>query len=82
MNKGLEALMRINEKVDVPRNYDFEKDYDLIAKELKGLEIIKQKGIAFLVPNSDYSNEHIHIELYANTLSEEELKMVKEILDL
>ena len=50
--------------------------------EQKVIDIIKQKGIAFLVPNSDYSNEHIHIDIYTNTLSKEELKMIKEVLGL
>ena len=50
--------------------------------EQKVIEIIMQKGIVFLVPNSDYANEHIHIDIYTNTLSEEELEMVKEALGL
>ena len=53
-----------------------------LEKALETFVIIKQKGIAFLVPNSDYSNEHIHIDIYTNTLSEEELKMIKKVLGL
>lgn len=85
MSKGLKALEKIHDHWNCcsPKNNGCdEKDFDIIDIELKVLEIIKQKGIAFLVPNNEYSNERIHIELYTNTLSEKELKMIKEILGL
>lgn len=83
MDKGLKVLEKIHDHwncCNPNSNGCDEKDFDIIDIELKAFEIIKQKGITFLVPNSDYSNEHIHIELYTNTLNEEELKMVKEVL--
>ena len=81
MNKGLEALEKVR-KARYMFAVDNQQACDVIEKELKALEIIRQKGIAFLVPNSDYSNEHIHIDIYTNTLSKEELEMVKEVLGL
>lgn len=86
MDKVLGALERLYIAGDLELDYVLggkqKDDYDLVEKELKALESIKQKGIAFLVPNSDYANEHIHIDIYTNTLSKEELKMIKEVLGL
>lgn len=83
MDKGLEALKRIIGCSTIESHTKkWQQDYQVVEKELKALEIIEQKGIAFLVPESDYNNERIHIELYTNTLSEEQLTLIKEVLGL
>ena len=45
-------------------------------------EIINKKGIVFIVPNNDYSSEHITIELYRKTMNEEEWNKLKKELGL
>lgn len=91
MSKELEALNNLlhfvalnYKKMSVAdREYNdmkAEENLKIVVKGLKALEIIEEKGIAFLVPESDYSNEHIHIDIYTNTLSEEELKTAKEVM--
>lgn len=52
------------------------------SKEQRVIEIINKKGIKLLMPESDYSCEHITIEIYTKTLSKSELELVKEVLDL
>lgn len=51
-----------------------------MSKEV--LDIIKTKGISFVVPNNELSSEHITIEIYTQTLTSEELSLLKEVLGL
>ncbi len=51
-----------------------------MSKEV--LDIIKNKSISFVIPNNDYSSEHITIELYHKTMNEEEWNKLKKELGL
>ncbi len=50
------------------------------TKANKILEIIKKKGIVLKMPETNYTNERIVIELYIKTLDEEEQKLLEEVL--
>lgn len=78
MSKGLDALERIIETF-----YDKEsEDIETVRKNLIALEIIKKKGIKLIIPNNDFSNEHIDIQIFTNTLSKDELELIKKELKL
>ena len=53
-----------------------------MRKNLIALEIIKKKGIKLIIPNNDFSNEHIDIQIFTNTLSKDELELIKKELKL
>ena len=46
----------------------------------KVLDIIKHRGIALVIPENDYSNEHITIEIYKKHVSNKEWEMLKKEL--
>ena len=75
---SLDALERIIETF-----YDKEsEDIKTVRKNLRVLEIIKKKGIKLIIPNNDLSNEHIDIQIFTNTLSKDELELIKKELKL
>ena len=90
MSKGLEALERIVElaKYDVDLSYDFkdlQNDKDIIEKELKALEIIKNKGlnVAYLKSWLAKSTYEEYQEEHKGTIYEitkEEYDLLKEVL--
>ena len=89
MSKGLEDFKELKKTTCFYCQYHIHEEcandeciWNNVEKELKSLDIIKEKGIAFLVPESDYNNERIHIELYTNTLTKEQLALIKEVLGL
>ena len=52
------------------------------SRKERVIEIINKKGIKLLMPESDYSCEHITIEIYTKTLSKSELDLLKGELEL
>lgn len=58
------------------------KKADRLKKESDVVQTLRNKGIKLIVPNNDFSNEHVVIEVYTNTLTKEELAAIKEVLDL
>ena len=50
--------------------------------KLKALEIINKLGIKLVIPDNDYSKEHIIIEIYRQHFTKEEWEMIKKELDL
>ena len=45
-------------------------------------DIIKSRGIALVIPENDYSHEHITIEIYKRHVSKEEWEMLKKKLNI
>lgn len=90
MSKELEALENIgfeplyqNEDSSYWRVRDENKEeFETIEKALKVLEIIKTRGISLVIPNNEFSNEHIDIQVFTKTLTKEELEMIKEVIGL
>ena len=90
MSKGLDVLKRItyhlnittNEKDKYALSKEFGDDYKIIEKELKALEIIKDKCYFFSL--EDCGNETYRVydnELYRfNELTKEEYELLKEVL--
>lgn len=91
MNKGIEALERLEENI-IAVNVDYEMkhvaDYETIEKRLKALEIIKEKDVyvseLIYLSDQDYDcylrfcyNEEYPTE---DILSEEEFNLLKEVL--
>ena len=81
MTKGLEALNEIKNNV-VSISPVWQKRIDAIEKELRVVEILKSRGIALIIPDNDFSKEHFAIEVYTNTLSKEEIALLKETVNL
>ena len=82
MSKGLEALKEIDIWTNISNTKRFKEQYKTIEKELKVLELIKKQGIKLIIPNNDLSNEHIDIQIFTNTLSKDELELIKKELEL
>ena len=55
---------------------------DRLKKESDVVQILRNKGVKLIVPNNDFSNEHVVIEVYTKHLTKEELAAIKEVLDL
>ncbi len=85
MNKELDALKTLvshRKCGGIEFQWEREECRKTIEKALKALEVIKAKGISFVIPNNELSNEHITIEIYTKTLTSEELSLLKEVLGL
>ena len=94
MSKGLDALENIKREVDVPyfsTLYDIDmwvEDITTIEKELKALEIIKNKGVdiaTLMAQNTLYSynawaNCHPNNIYGRKQLTQEEYELLKEVL--
>lgn len=64
---------------------DDEKAKKLLSKEIEKnrvLEIINKLGIKLVIPDNDYSKEHITIEIYRQHFTKEQWEMLKKELDL
>lgn len=97
MSKGLEALERIgqcyvnSESKDLMFTDEYGDDYDIIEKELKVLEIIKNKRVDVFelllgISNSVYRNPleryNSYVEGSFNTeLTPQEFDLLKEVLE-
>lgn len=84
MNKGLEALNTIRHIHDMECGEDesINKDFDIIEKELKALEIIKNKDVDveyFKIKKDKGSLEDYNVRLY-DELTQEEYDLLKEVL--
>lgn len=85
MSKGIEAFKRIGNAIDhadeIAWSYFEEGDFDIVDKELKALEIIKEKQI-----NIDLFNDTPNIDEYnywcsdRAILTKEEYDLLKEVL--
>ena len=79
MSKGLEALENI--KLNHTR-FGNEKDFDIVEKKLKALEIIKNKKVAYLFMwLIEKHNKKCALRLY-NEPCEEDRKITEEEYDL
>lgn len=83
MNKGLEALKRIRQETapnTYNKDFDKEKCCEIIEKELKALDIIRNElpVNVFIIRNSvDYDH---YIEFSDDNLSKEQYELLKEVL--
>lgn len=87
MSKGLEALKRMYEHLDVELNEDdyaykiADKDFETIKKELKALEIIKEKEInVFIFLHSGDLETYNDMVEDNRKLTQEEFDLLKEVL--
>ena len=93
MSKGLEVLEKAKKRNGLPLNQEFapitEKEIEIIEKELKALEIIKEKkvnvSLLFNTGNHwDYNDHVIRSQIYLNSnskcLTQEEYNLLKEVL--
>ena len=85
MTKGLEALKHFENELIQNGNYDF-KDIDTIEKELKALEIIKEKRIdvnylIYLLEENLEENYKKELILNDFDLTQEEYNLLKEVLE-
>lgn len=101
MSESLDALKRMYEHLDVDLNYDeyayeiADKDFETIKKELKALEIIKEKkvDVGELLESDTladynetvfvtYPNKRVEKEYnpYSYLLAQEEYDLLKEVL--
>ena len=74
MSKGLEALKRITLKDFILNNDSCLKDIKIIEKELKALEIIKEKKVDVAIFFEDGCARH------REKLTQEEYDLLKEVL--
>ena len=87
MTKGLEALEKLKNRPCLSTdwskkeiNYDYNKEeYDAIEKELKALEIIKEKKVNVKWLLNSYSCDDYN-NWYDIHLTEEEYDLLKEVL--
>lgn len=80
--KGLESLERIENEYSIDEAVFYKKDFKQVRKELKALEIIKEKKVNILLlelaENVDEYNERI---VPNGQLTEEEFNILKEGLE-
>lgn len=87
MSKGLEALKELLEYVNFENRHDSKSEkavsnFDIIEKELKALEIIKNKKVAYLFMwLIEKHNKKCALRLY-NEPCEEDRKITEEEYDL
>lgn len=83
MSKSLEALKRIRQET-CPATYmpDFDKDEccNIIEKELKALEIIKEKKVNIKLLLIDKDCELYNMNYGYEDLTQEEYELLKEVL--
>ena len=84
MNKGLEALQRLKDTL-LAEGYwqDVLQDACCIEKELKALDVIKNKKVdcwAFITDSSKFDNEETSFAFSSIDLTEEEIVLLKEVL--
>lgn len=84
MSKGLEALERLNSIVAYDENEELipiDEDLSIIEKELKALEIIKNKkvDVKYLYYRAEFNVEKYN-DNYLETLTKEECALLKEAL--
>lgn len=60
---------------------DYCEEYEVVRKNLMLLELLKKQGIALVIPNNDFSKEHLTIEVYSNTLTKKEWEALKELFN-
>lgn len=86
MSKELDALENLYIAGDLRFDYVTSKkhkeDYNVVEKALKVIELLKTRGISLVIPNNEFSNEHIDIQVFTKTLTKEELEMIKEVIGL
>lgn len=75
MSKGLEALERVKEGFEL-----LPSELETIEKELETLETIKKQGIILVIPDNDFTSEHIDIQIYKKHFSKEKWEALKEAL--
>ena len=89
MIKGLEALKRMGEKVLYSEYAEYPKvkglaDYETVKKELKALEIIKNKKVDVDYLDECIRTEAFHLSAYnfssSQKLTQEEYDLLKEVL--
>ena len=84
MSKGLEALKSIWLYIDEPTKRQFAlQDYKIIEKELKALEIIKEKEVnVFIFLHSGDLETYNDMVEDNRKLNQKEYKLLKEVLTL
>lgn len=91
MNKGLEALYTLFQKVDCEKcfyKYDCDECLyvDIIEKELKALEIIKKKNVEIwtikMAKDVETYNELVlKYKIYSPALTQKEFDLLKDVLE-
>ena len=71
-----------NAYIDLEKLNDCFQTIECELKQAELIKIIKQKGIALIIPDNDFSNEHITIEIYTKHLTKEQLDLFKGELNL
>ena len=84
MSKGLEALKEIKRDYKYPSQYE-EELFETIEKQLKALEIIKNKQVAvdefiMCIKKADNSLEEYNAFAGSNALTKEEYELLKEVM--
>ena len=84
MSKGLEALNELHCVAYGMKKYDEQtiKSEEVIEKYIEVIELIESKGIKLIIPENEFSNEHIDIQVFTRHLRKEEFELIKEVLDL
>lgn len=88
MSKALEAIERIENEYSIDEAVFYKEDFRQVRRELKALEIIKDKRIDieifytfFIEGNRNYSFYDIHYGTYGEyCLTETEFDLLKEVL--
>ena len=80
MSKGLEAFDNIKDEM-LEWTEGYEEDLDIVEKELKALEIIKNKKVnVIILMGCDTIEEYNKHPLTWNKLTQEEYELLKEVL--
>ena len=83
IKEGLEALKRIKSRYNDRVCIDILEDFDLVEKELKALEIVKEKPQAtlWLFQHCDKEMEYEDmISLFKEDITKEQFDLLKEVL--
>ena len=91
MSKALELLERIENEYSIDEAVFYKEDFKQVRKELKALEIIKEKNVSVAMLKScvtvkmyntiAFDEEHFKDKDYARKLTEEEFNLLKEVLE-
>ena len=58
------------------------EELSIIERDLQALNLIKKLGVSFVMPDSDFSTEHIRININTLLLKKEQFDLLVKVLDL
>ena len=79
---GLEALERIENEYSIGEAVFYKEDFNQVRKELKALEIIKEKTVdIWLIQNKKTLKQYNSMVDESRQLTQEEFNLLKEVLE-